>query len=238
MDPRPHIRDFLSATFIEKPIEVKLTEFNTTFNKYLAKWYRNSALDLALLIALAWIGLYSSYKTNNPNDLKLYTGLILDVTFLIFAWRRFQNIRFLVKTWPYLRLHGWPLVNRLLRAPWGQKFRAAGFYLYFFYYKAKTNVFIRGLHKLAAWTEIVPSNDNIFDCAIAKAKSVCVDLFLKKLLQYLFVALTIFALYFLVKWTISREENGLSIFELALFPFSFLLPHHSALRAANIRSLS
>ena len=221
MDPRPHLRDFLSEKFIEKPIEVKLTEFNTTFNKYLAKWYRSSALDLALLIALAWVGIYSSHKTNNPNDLKLYTGLILDVTFIIFLWRRLQNIRFLTKVWPYLRLHGGPVFSRLVWAPWGLKFRSAGFYLYSFYYHTKTNALVRGLHKFAAWTELVPDNDDIFDRAIHKAKSLCLELFLKKLLQYFFVALVIFALYFMVRWTISQEENGLSVFDLALFPFSF-----------------
>ena len=211
----------LTTEILNNVVLKKLSEVELQVNANFKKWYRQSIINIVVVVILILAGVLAYMVSDKSGLLKLLVAIAYLFSMGVFVFRRIQNVRFIVANKTNIQVYGRLTVTGLVRYPYGHKIKTIIHDIYDKLY----NELVAGkkavLHKIAAKVKLVPSQQEVFEIIYGNIVLFFWNVIYRNLVKFIVFILLFTGLSLFVKNTVLLEMRFSNIFETLAYPFIY-----------------
>ncbi len=201
----------------------KLSLYEITVHRNFNRWYRQSIINIAVIVILIITGITTYAFTDRTGLLKLTVAVTYLFSYEIFIYRRIQNTKSIIKNSSVIVFYTKICIHGLLNYSYGSKLKSIAYDIYLALYNENVSNKLKKVHRLTSKLHITPSNDEVFEIVYLRLIVFIKDIVLRNLIKFCAFVLGFTILGFFVKNLVLLEMHFNNIFETFIYPFYYII---------------
>ena len=211
----------IASWIIDNAVTEKLTNYEIIIKQNLAKWYKQSVINICIVVFLVIIGLFTYVFTDKTGILKFLVAIAYLFSIGIFLFRRIQNIITVIRNRKLISAYTSLCIKGIKKYEYGNKIKSILYDVYNKLYNENISVNKSKVHKIASKLHIIPNNEEIFEIIYARFLLFYWEVISINLKKFLIFIICFSVLSIFIKNLVLLEMSFSNIFETLTYPFIY-----------------